>query len=260
MTASIMMVTYNRLDLTKETLDNLFKNTKYPFNLIIVDNGSKDETVKYLDKILSKEMEGNEAFKDYKVIASKENLGIAIGRNLALYEAINKYDSQWLATIDNDVEVPEGWLGEAISVMESNPAYASIGVNMERVEYQMVTKNGKTFQSKPQGNLGTAAMVFGRSLQKMLGFFNYKDFNFYGQEDSDWGMRTRVLGLKLGYIEKMGNHLGEGKRDQGEYREFKTKSHQDNMKVFNSNVREYMQRKRPLFINFSPSDINAVWK
>ena len=49
MTATIMMVTYNRLDLTKKTLEGLFKVTKYPFNLVVVDNASKDGTVEYLN-------------------------------------------------------------------------------------------------------------------------------------------------------------------------------------------------------------------
>ena len=53
MTASVMMVTYNRLELTKQTLDNLFKNTKYPINLIIIDNNSTDDTVNYLNDLQS---------------------------------------------------------------------------------------------------------------------------------------------------------------------------------------------------------------
>jgi GT2 family glycosyltransferase len=254
MTATIMMVTYNRLDLTKEALESIFKNTKHPFNLVIVDNGSKDGTVEYLDKTLYQKTEEHEAFLDYSIIANRENLGIAIGRNLALYEAVHKYDTEWLATIDNDVDVPAGWLTDAIEIMKSNRQYASIGVNMEGRPYRIVNLNGKAFQDKPQGNLGTAAMVFNRSLQKMLGFFNYQDYGLYGEEDADWGMRTRVLGFKLGYVQSMGKHLGEGERDQGEYREFKTESHRRNLAKFNQNVREYMARRKPIFISFEPPE------
>lgn len=255
MTASIMMVTYNRLDLTKETLRNLFLNTKYPYNLIIVDNGSSDETISYLDKTLYSEMENHESFKDYRVISNRKNLGVAIGRNLALYEAVNHYKSEWLATVDNDVILPSGWLTEAIEIIDANPRFASIGVNVENLPTKMVTFNGKTFQEKQKGNLGTAAMVFNKKLHKMLGYFNHKDFGLYGEEDSDWGMRTRVLGFRLGYIEKMGSHLGVDEKDQGEYREFKTRSHRNNLKKFNNNVREYMSRKRDLYIDFNPDEL-----
>lgn len=253
MTASIMIVTYNRLDLTKQTLENLFKATTYPYNLIFVDNGSSDDTLKYLDKTLYGKMEQFDSFKDYSIVANKENRGIAIGRNQGLAEAIRKYDSEWLATLDNDVWVPDGWLTEAIEIMQANKQFASIGANMENVKYPMVNLNGKEFQNKPQGNLGTACMVFNKTLHKMLGFFNHKDYGKYGEEDADWGMRTRVVGFKLGYIKENGKHLGEGELDVGEYRDFKTASHKRNLAKFNANCREYARRNKPLYISFDES-------
>ena len=165
--------------------------------------------------------------------------------------AIDKWDDEWFATIDNDVWVPEGWLSEAISIMKANRQYGSIGVNMENRIYPMVTLNGCEFQTKPQGNLGTACMVFNRSLHKMLGYFNHLDYGKYGEEDADWGMRTRVVGLRLGYIKNSGKHIGEGELDVGEYREFKTISHKKNLPKFNENCRAYANRQKALYIDFS---------
>ena len=48
---SVMMVTYNRLPLTKQTFDTTLKNTGIDYNLIIVDNNSQDETVEYIRNI-----------------------------------------------------------------------------------------------------------------------------------------------------------------------------------------------------------------
>ena len=250
MTVSIMIVTYNRLDLTKRTLENLFKVTKYPYNLIFVDNGSSDGTIGFLDKTLYGKMEQFDSFKDYSIIANRKNRGIAIGRNHGLAEAVKKYNSEWFATLDNDVLVPEGWLTECVEILKDNKQYASIGVNMENVQYPIVNLNGKKFQNKPQGNLGTACMVFNKSLHQMLGFVNYKDYGKYGEEDADWGMRTRVIGFKLGYVKENGKHLGEGEHDKGEYREFKTASHKRNLAKFNANCRDYARRNKPLYINF----------
>lgn len=250
MTATLMMVTFNRLDLTQETLESLFKNTNYPFNLVIVDNGSEDGTVSYLDKTLYQKTEQYPAFQDYKVRINKNNLGIAVGRNMALYDALTGYDPTWLGTIDNDVGLPSGWLGECIDIMTHNPEFAAIGVNMEGKIYPEVTKHGKVFQEKPQGNLGTAAMVFPRSLQKMLGYFNHRDYKFYAHEDADWGMRVRALGFKMGYISEMGQHLGEGERDQGEYRKFKDQASKDNLPKFYQNSRDYLSKRKSLYIPF----------
>jgi GT2 family glycosyltransferase len=182
--------------------------------------------------------------------ANAENKGIAIGRNQALKIADESFpDTKWLCTLDNDVEMPEGWLTECIQIIEANPAFGMIGVNMEGKPYQIITSNGKTFQNKPAGNLGTACIVFPKSVHKMLGFFN-TEYGKYGEEDADWGMRARVVGYKLGYIEKMGTHFGEGENDVGEYREYKTACHKKNLAKFNANCGAYARREKAIYIAY----------
>src|SRR5271157_5228045 len=104
MTASIMMVTYNRLELTKRMLDNLFTNTTSPYRLIIVDNGSTDGTAEWL-----KQLKPASSFcQDYHSRFNEKNLGIATGRNRCLLVA-DHYQDDLLATVDNDVEFPKDW-------------------------------------------------------------------------------------------------------------------------------------------------------
>ena len=136
MTATIMMVTYNRLDLTKKTLEGLFKVTKYPFNLVVVDNASKDGTVEYLNNFCNSIKKDD--FK-FRIKENSENKGIGIGRNqcLAICDT-PPFDTKWLATLDNDVLVPDGWLTECINIITANPQYGSIGVNMENTQYPIV--------------------------------------------------------------------------------------------------------------------------
>lgn len=244
-----MMVTYNRLDLTKETFDCIFENTDYPFELIIVDNASTDGTLDYVYKYCGDKLNNHEHFRSFKVIPNNENKGIAIGRNQALQAA----EGDWLSTLDNDVWVPKGWLSQCIDILSKNPRFGMIGVNMENVRYPLVNINGLEFQEKPQGNLGTACTVFPRSLHKMIGYFNWKDYSKkYGIDDSDWGMRVRVAGFRLGYIKEMGRHLGEGERDVGEYREFKTKEHDAYVEIFRNNCALYWQKKKSIYIGFKP--------
>jgi GT2 family glycosyltransferase len=238
MTAGIMVVTYNRLELTKKTFDNL-SNAGFPYHLIVVDNGSTDGTVEYL-------FENSDLNTD--VVFLEKNKGIAIGRNIALEKA-NTLGVSWYCTIDNDVIMPDGWLKECIDILTTNKDYGAIGVNMEGTPYPLVTRNGYTFQNKPQGNLGTACMVFSKQLHKMIGYFN-TEYGAYGEEDADFGMRARVAGFKLGYIERMGTHLGEDDQDQGDYRKFKTKQHQDNLNKFRQNCALYAQRKKAIYLSY----------
>ncbi len=243
--ATIMIVTFNRAELTKRMLNSLLERTKRPFNLVIVDNGSSDDTHEYLVKWLA-------GLSDTEAILStnSENKGIAVGRNQALKIADETFpESKWLCTLDNDVEMPEGWLTECIDILQANTRYGMLGVNMEGKPYPIVTENGKTFQRKPVGNLGTACMVFPKSVHKMLGFFN-TEYGKYGEEDADWGMRARVVGYQMGYIERMGTHFGEGENDVGPYREYKTACHKNNLAKFNANCRAYAQRTKPIYIPY----------
>ncbi|MGI0058911.1 MAG: glycosyltransferase family 2 protein, partial [Nitrosotalea sp.] len=199
---SIMMCTYNRLDLTKRMLDNLFKNTTdSEYRLMIVDNGSADDTPAYLRKLMEDRTE-------IYVHFNKENKGIAIGRNQGFILA-NKFgaNDEYLCTTDNDVELPVSWLTQCLSFIKDNPRMA-MGVNFEVTNYPLMTRNNKTFQYKREGNLGTACSVFHRSLHKAIGFFT-TDYGLYGEEDADFYFRARMAGWEMGYLPTNGVHFGE---------------------------------------------------
>lgn len=213
------------------------------YRLLIVDNGSKDETVEQLEPLLK------ELKIDYRIHYNPENKGIAIGRNQGLLMA-DKYapDDEYLCTIDNDVELPERWLSQCLEFIQDNPKIA-IGVNFEGTNYPLQTRNNKTFQFKREGNLGTACSVFHRSLHKAIGFFT-TDYGLYGEEDADFYFRARMAGWEMGYLQTNGNHFGEGELDVGAYREFKTESHRKNLARFQMNCYAYMGRVKPIFIPY----------
>ena len=238
--ATLMMVTYNRLELTKQTLNNIITNTKYPYNFVIVDNNSTDGTQEYLKEF-------REACNlNIVLILNDENKGIAVGRNQGLLEA-NKLNTVWYSTVDNDILLPEKWLTRCISLLKADKRFAMIGVNFEERQYPILKIGNEEIQYKHRGNLGTACTVFHKSFHKMVGFFN-TEYGLYGEEDADMGARAQAIGLKLGYLKENGVHLGEGDADQGEYREFKTESHKRNLQKFNENARDYFQRRKSLYI------------
>lgn len=243
MTTSIMFVTYNRLSLTQKMLESLFKNTNSLFRLIIIDNGSTDGTVEWLKRLTII----NKQCISYDVSFNEKNLGIAVGRNQALVMA-NKYGDEWMSTLDNDVELPMGWLEECIDILQANPTFV-MGLNMEGILYPIIEKNGKMFQYKPQGNLGTACTVFNKQLHKSIGYFT-TEFGLYGEEDADFFFRARLVGYEMGYIRSMGIHLGQGSLDVGEYREFKNQCHANNLNKFRQNCLDYMNKKKQYFIKF----------
>lgn len=86
MKVAAVTITYNRLDLTKKTVESFNSKTSVDFHLFI-DNGSTDGTKEYL--------------KDFNHIELEKNYGIAY----AFREAVNSlkgYD--FILKLDNDIE------------------------------------------------------------------------------------------------------------------------------------------------------------
>lgn len=81
----------------------------------------------------------------------------------------------------------------------------------------------------------------------MIGFFNDVDYGKYGLEDSDYGFRARVAGFQLGYLEDLGEHLGEDGKDKTEYRKFKTEEHNKFVQKFYNNCRLYANRNKSIY-------------
>jgi glycosyltransferase involved in cell wall biosynthesis len=239
---SLMMVTYNRLNLTKPTIESIYKNTDLPFNLIIVDNASTDGTIEYLN-----ELKNNN--DNIHLHFNNENRGIARGRNRALKMA-EDLNTKWFATLDNDVLLPNKWISQCIDIIKANPSYC-IGVSFEQMIYPKVNRNGYEFEEKPKGNLGTACSVFGGQLVKMIGYF-ISEYERYGEDDANLFARARFAGFKLGYLLEHGTHLGEGENDTGPYREFKDECRKKNLAKFQEDCRLYAAGKKNIRLPYDP--------
>jgi len=91
---SIIMPTYNRKYCIKNAIDSLLRQTYNNFELIIIDDGSTDETDEYLKETYQGEI-NNEKIKYFKL---PENKGGAFARNFGIQKAKNK----WIGYLDTD--------------------------------------------------------------------------------------------------------------------------------------------------------------
>ncbi|HDM32261.1 MAG TPA: glycosyltransferase, partial [Deltaproteobacteria bacterium] len=113
---SIIMLTFNQLDYTRKCLQSIEKYTRSRYELILVDNGSTDGTVKFLKDYAKKHA-------NVELILNKENLGFAKGNN----QGIEKARGDYILLLNNDVVVTEGWLERMVDYMESNPDVGMVG-------------------------------------------------------------------------------------------------------------------------------------
>ncbi len=113
---SIIIVGYNQLALTKSCIDSIEKHTTTPYELIIVDNGSNQETVEYL-----------QTYKDdrdnFQMVLNKENKGFAAANNQGLALARGEY----VLFLNNDTVVTDGWLSRMLARLENHPEVGVVG-------------------------------------------------------------------------------------------------------------------------------------
>jgi GT2 family glycosyltransferase/tetratricopeptide (TPR) repeat protein len=99
--ASILVLCCNEVEVTRLCLESVLRHTRRPYELILVDNGSRDDTAAYLAGLRSRPGPAR-----VEIISNAENVGYPAGCNQALAQA----KGEWLVFLNNDTVVEAGWL------------------------------------------------------------------------------------------------------------------------------------------------------
>ena len=232
------ILTYNRLDLTKQCIPNVRKtaSSNIPYQITVVDNGSTDGSREYLKELL------NQGIINHLILL-KENIGVSKGSNLA-WKSFD--DIEIFAKIDNDVVFnKENWLDDIVHVLDNAPEIGALGYNCEGKNMYPVVDNQKVSYRHKGGNIGGACHFIPLHVKEKLGYWN-EGFDLYGEEDADYGMRIIFSGLRNAYMvdETVMDHLPE---PQNEYTAFKAKQRHDNFcGLWDRIMGEYRDGRRPL--------------
>lgn len=109
---SVIVLNYNGQQFLKDCFDSLLKTTYENVELLMVDNGSTDKSVDYMNK----------NYPQVKIVHSGGNIGYSAGNNLGIQEAQGEY----VLLLNNDVEVTPGWLEPIIEEFESDNSIAAV--------------------------------------------------------------------------------------------------------------------------------------
>ena len=110
---SLIVINYNGCHHLPGLLTSLYSQDYQNFEIILVDNGSSDNSVEYV----------KENFPSVKLIAMKDNLGFAEGNNVAMEVASGRY----YCLLNNDTQVEPSWLSKLVKLMQSSPKAGAIG-------------------------------------------------------------------------------------------------------------------------------------
>jgi len=204
---SVVVLNYNGKHHLKTCLDSLLR-TRYPnFEIILVDNGSTDGSVEFVQQ----------NYPTVKIVRLSRNIYTAGGYMAGVLVAKGKY----VAILNNDIEVDENWLKPLVEVLERMPWVAAADAKYrnfyQRDRFDDSAAAGRWIDyfgnnytrganevdhgqyDKPVYIMGVLTIFRKDKLLEVGGF----DTSFiFGYEDIDVAWRLYLAGYKVLYVPK----------------------------------------------------------
>jgi len=200
---SVIVPNWNGRHHLARCLPSLRAQAYSDFEVVVVDNGSTDESVTWLA----------EAYPDVRVLRNSHNLGFAAANN----QAIQATDSPYVVTLNNDTEAASGWLAELVAAVESDAtvgmvasqillAHAPDMIDSAGIEVDWSGTAWQRQRGEPVNDDDALEEVFGpsagaalyrRAMLDEIGLFDEDFFTYY--EDVDLAWRARNAGWRCLY-------------------------------------------------------------
>lgn len=209
MTAAVVVPTWNSLDLLPRCLASL-REQGAELELFVVDNGSGDGTVAYLER------------EGVPHLALPENVGFAAAMNLG----IRRTSAAAVLALNADAVLEPGALGALLRALEGDDSLGGVQPRILQLQEgrdqavesallysagQALTRDGRALElgaGEPQspqhlqpaevfGVCGAACLLRRRTFDR-LGGYDERYFSFY--EDVDLNVRGRIAGWRFAYV------------------------------------------------------------
>lgn len=210
---TVVIVNWNCGDILVKCIDHLLVQTVLPTRILIMDNGSSDDSLKNIPQ--------NDRIE---VCRLGSNLGFAAANN----RAISLCDTKYIALLNPDAFPKPDWLERLLAAGDSYPEIAAFGsLQLCDEDTEIVDGTGDSyhvsgrvwrnrhhmqlsvtdFQNREIFSPCAAAALYRRDAINEIGGFD-EDFFCY-IEDVDLGFRLQLVGYKSMYIhDAIVNHVG----------------------------------------------------
>jgi glycosyltransferase involved in cell wall biosynthesis len=188
---SIVVPCYNHERYVKETIDSIVNQTYKNIELIVIDDGSKDNSVEVIKKL---------ADKYNFTFIHRPNKGLSATLNEGIKLSKGKY---FCACASDDIYMLDK-IEKQVEFMEANPEYGMCYTNVK------ITDGKKTVEHtrKKIGELTFENLLFNNQIFALSVMIKKDVFNTVGLYDEslyieDWDMWLRIAnaGYKIGFIE-----------------------------------------------------------
>jgi GT2 family glycosyltransferase len=205
MKVCVVQLYKDRIDLTRQSINQNFYNSGYNAITCLVDDGSKEQFMFYpFDKI----------------IINGEHKGISYSINQGIKYAVNQ-NCDAIAVLANDILMPNDWLKTMVEHIKDIPHTGFCGIHCVEDAGTQTNINGRI--------VNVSENVYGNVIIPMkvidaIGFFN-EDYDPYGVQDSDYCYRMNKVGFINYYVNGLrSDHIGFDVGQNSEYRKMKDAS------------------------------------
>ncbi len=185
---SIVTLTWDCAPLLRRCVESVLRHTGPPHELIVVDNGSRDETPSYLRELARR-------CPQVRVLRRPRNEGV-FARSYGMAVARGEF----ICWVDSDVEVGPGWL-EVLQAPLRDPAVGGVGVEgvVLTPDWQHAYHSAGRPPAEWAGravDLVTGYCFLFRNVVWRIGALDRR-FSPFWNEDADWSLRLKELGYRL---------------------------------------------------------------
>lgn len=222
---SIIIAVWNQLGYTKLSVESILKNstTRQPFELVVIDNGSRPDVKLYLDSIKNK--------VEVNYVRNDENLGPIRAINQGI--KVSRYN--YIGVIHNDVIIMEnGWLEKIVAVMDQDPKIGIVGLAGRKEVYKTGCVNEASLKHNLQNEdlnapmkeeMAEVAVVDGLCFVMRRELLNHvkgfdETYGYMHCYDLDISLQSMEAGFKNMVVKVEAMHIGNGGRTR-RLREYK---------------------------------------
>lgn len=203
---TVTVLSYDGRHLLETILPSLAAQRFSDFEVVVVDNGSTDDTKQWLA----------ENWPDIEIVTIPDNAGVTAALNVCLRAGGG---SEYLALLNNDLELESAALGELVEALRADPGAGSAGPKLiDFYDRTLIDGAGDVFAwagtggrrghgEIDRGQFDAACDIFGacggaavyrRAALDDVGEFDASFFAFY--EDTDWAFRAQLAGWRCRYV------------------------------------------------------------
>lgn len=240
MFCSIIVLNYQGEKIIKKTLDSLtaLNYPKDSYEIIVVDNGSKDNSKKVITDWIASHQSSVSSFRSPIVIYLPKNYGFAGGNNRGIQKATGKY----VLLLNNDCTVEKNLLTELVAIAEKDEKIFAVNAkimlgNTNRIQNAgicifkngyardigAIPKNNRQEYEEDRGQYElereidaacAAAVLYRASILREIGFFDESFFLYY--EDVELSERAKFHGYKIMYAPRaIAHHIHAASSEEG---------------------------------------------